>query len=53
MKMDSKKLKDILKDRLADENRTFQFDSKKDTLRIENVTTGKGITIELPPVVAN
>ncbi len=53
MKMDSKKLMNLLKDRLADESRTFQFDSKQDTFRIENVKTGKGITIELPRVLAN
>lgn len=53
MKMDSTKLKNILKERLKDENRTFKFDSKQDTLRVENVKTGKGITIELPPVLAN
>ncbi|MGE7781212.1 DUF1444 domain-containing protein [Peribacillus sp. NPDC097264] len=51
--MDSIKLKNILKERLADENRTFKFDSQKDTLRIENIKTGKGITVELPPVLAN
>ncbi|MEV5112464.1 DUF1444 domain-containing protein [Peribacillus frigoritolerans] len=53
MKMDSTKLKNILKERLKDEGRTFKFDSKQDTLRVENVKTGKGITIELPPVLAN
>lgn len=53
MKMDSTKLKNILKERLKDENRAFKFDSKQDTLRVENVKTGKGITIELPPVLAN
>lgn len=53
MKMNSVKLKNILKQRLADENRTFTFDGKKDTLRIENTKTGKGITVELPPVLAN
>ena len=53
MKMDSKKLMNLLKDRLKDESRTFQFDSKQDTFRIENVKTGKGITIELSRVVAN
>ena len=53
MKMDSTKLKNILKERLKDDNRTFKFDSKKDTLRVENVKTGKGITVELPPVLAN
>lgn len=53
MEMDSKKLMKLLKERLADESRTFQFDSKQDTLRIENVKTGKGITIDLPRVIAN
>lgn len=42
MKMDSTKLKNILKERLKDEGRTFKFDSKQDTLRVENVKTGKG-----------
>ena len=40
MKMDSTKLKNILKERLKDDNRTFKFDSKQDTLRVENVKTG-------------
>lgn len=53
MKMTSKKLTNLLKERLADESRTFQFNSQQDTLRIENVKTGKGITIELPRVIAN
>ena len=53
MKMDSKQLTKKLKERLADESRIFQFDSKQDTFRIENVNTGKGITIELPKVIAN
>jgi uncharacterized protein YtpQ (UPF0354 family) len=53
MKMDSKKLTKLLKEQLENESRTFQFDSKQDTLRIENVKTGKGITIELPRVIAN
>jgi len=51
--MNSKKLTNLLKERLADESRTFQFNSQQDTLRIENVKTGKGITIELPRVIAN
>lgn len=52
MKMDGKKMKDILKERLQSENRTFSFDSKKDVLRIENTVTGKGISIELPAIIA-
>lgn len=53
MKMDSTKLKNILQERLKGDNRTFKFDSKQDTLRVENVKTGKGIAIQLAPVVAN
>ncbi|WP_285765710.1 DUF1444 domain-containing protein [Peribacillus sp. SI8-4] len=53
MKMDSVKLKNILQERLQGDNRTFKFDSKQDTLRVENVKTGKGIAIQLAPVVAN
>lgn len=52
MKMDGKKMKDILMKRLQSENRTFHFDSKKDVLRIENSVTGKGISIELPGIIA-
>jgi uncharacterized protein YtpQ (UPF0354 family) len=53
MKMDSKKLTKLLREQLATDSRTFQFDSKQDTLRIENTKTGKGITIDLPRVLAN
>ncbi|MDQ0220318.1 DUF1444 domain-containing protein [Peribacillus cavernae] len=52
MKMDGKKMKNILKERLDSDNRTFSFDSKKDVLRIENALTGKGISIELPGIIA-
>ncbi|WP_110927373.1 DUF1444 domain-containing protein [Bacillus massiliglaciei] len=51
--MDSIKLKNLLKERLKSEDRSFKFDSKQDTLRIENVKTAKGITVALPPVIAN
>jgi uncharacterized protein YtpQ (UPF0354 family) len=53
MRMDSKQLVKQLQERLKKESRTFQFDSKQDTLRIENVKTGKGITVELSKVLAN
>ncbi|RFU66256.1 DUF1444 domain-containing protein [Peribacillus glennii] len=52
MKMDGKKMKDLLQKRLQSDYRTFTFDSKKDVLRIENTTTGKGISIELPGIIA-
>lgn len=53
MKMDSRNLVKQLKERLGNENRAFQFDSKHETLRIENNKTGKGITIDLPKIVVN
>ncbi|WP_066292199.1 DUF1444 domain-containing protein [Bacillus sp. FJAT-29937] len=52
MKMDSLKMKKELEKRLANANRTFSFDRKKDELRIENKQTGKGITISLPGIIA-
>ncbi|CAH0346831.1 DUF1444 domain-containing protein [Bacillus sp. CECT 9360] len=52
MKMDGRKMKDMLKQRIGSDNRTFSFDSKKDVLRIENTTTGKGISIELAGIIA-
>ncbi|MGD6855602.1 DUF1444 domain-containing protein [Bacillus infantis] len=52
MKMDSRKMKDELTKRLDADNRSFEFDKKKDTLRIENKGTGKGITISLPGIIA-
>ncbi|MEH6941752.1 DUF1444 domain-containing protein [Bacillus sp. JJ722] len=52
MKMTSKKLKDILVQRLEDDNRSFSYNSKEETLRIENKITNKGITISMSPLVA-
>ncbi|WP_146627631.1 DUF1444 family protein, partial [Streptococcus pneumoniae] len=48
----SRKLSDILKQRLQHENRSFLFDREKDTLRVEDQTTKKGITLDLPPIIA-
>lgn len=53
MKMDSRELTEILQERLMDENRIFQYDSKEDAFRVENSITGKGITVDLPRVLAN
>lgn len=50
--MDAKKMKKILQERLKAENRIFHFDQEKETLRIENKETGKGITVALPSIVA-
>jgi uncharacterized protein YtpQ (UPF0354 family) len=50
--MDIKKLKGILQERLDKPNRTFTYDREKDSLRIENTDTTKGITVALPPIVS-
>ncbi|MEI5908832.1 DUF1444 domain-containing protein [Bacillus spongiae] len=49
--MDTNKMKNLLQERLNKENRKITFDREKDTLRIENEQTGKGISISLPGVV--
>ncbi|SFC58437.1 Uncharacterized protein YtpQ, UPF0354 family [Bacillus sp. OV322] len=53
MKMNSKLMTELLQERLDSPERTFAFNSEKDTLRIENTLTEKGITIDLPRVIAN
>jgi uncharacterized protein YtpQ (UPF0354 family) len=50
--MDSKTLKRELEKRLKHSNRIFSFDREKDQLRIENIRTGKGITVSLPGIIA-
>jgi uncharacterized protein YtpQ (UPF0354 family) len=50
--MDSKQMYEEIKKRLARNDWTFQFDRKKDTLRIEDKETKKGVTISLPGVIA-
>lgn len=52
MKMTSKKLKDQLVERLNKDNRSFSYNAKDETLRIENKDTKKGITVSLSPLVA-
>lgn len=49
--MDSIKMKKILESRLSSDNRSFVYNRDKDTLRIENKQTGKGITVSLPEIV--
>lgn len=51
MKMTSSKLKDILKERLSEENYQFRFNRKEDTLRIEWKDTKQGMTLTLPNVI--
>ncbi|AEH46841.1 DUF1444 domain-containing protein [Parageobacillus thermoglucosidasius] len=50
--MDSKQMYEQIKKKLARNDWTFQFDRKKDTLRIEDKKTKKGVTISLPGVIA-
>jgi uncharacterized protein YtpQ (UPF0354 family) len=52
MKMDSKKMRKVLEERLAGKERLISYDREKDQLRIESETTGKGITVSLPGIVA-
>jgi uncharacterized protein YtpQ (UPF0354 family) len=52
MKMDSRKMRKELEDRLQHPDRSFSYDREKDQLRIENNNTGRGITIALPGIVA-
>lgn len=52
MKINSKKIKELLTKRLEDPTRRLSYDSKKDELRIEDKNTNKGVTISLPPLVA-
>ena len=52
MKMNSKKMSEEIKRRLIHRNWSFRFDQKKDTLRVENEETKKGVTISLPGIIA-
>lgn len=51
MKLDSIKIKQLLENRLAGKDRSFSYDREKDTLRIENKKTGKGISVSLPEII--
>lgn len=50
--MDNRKLKQILSKRLENKDRKINYDREKATLRIEHLSTGKGITISLAGIVA-
>jgi uncharacterized protein YtpQ (UPF0354 family) len=52
MKMNSKQMSERIKERLANRLWHFYFDPKKDTLRIEDDETKKGVTISLPSIIA-
>ncbi|MGM9924281.1 MAG: DUF1444 domain-containing protein [Bacillus sp. (in: firmicutes)] len=51
MKMTTKKLKDLLCERLGGDGRSFTYDKEKETLRVEN-REKKGITVALSPLLA-
>ena len=51
-KMDTKKLRHELEKRLKHQNRIFSYNRENDSLRIENIRTGKGITVALPGIIA-
>lgn len=50
--MDSKALKAILEKKLAKSDRQFIFDNEKESLRIEDKQTQKGINLSLPGLVS-
>jgi uncharacterized protein YtpQ (UPF0354 family) len=50
--MNSIKMKKILEERLAKDDRVFTYDRDKDQLRIERKQTGKGITISLGGIIS-
>lgn len=52
MKMDSRKMKAELENRLQSDNRKITYDQKNDQLRIESKQSGKGISVELPKIIA-
>jgi len=52
MTMDSKTMAKEIERRLAQYDWAFHFDRKKDTLRIEDKKTKKGVTISLPSIIA-
>ncbi|WP_407638874.1 DUF1444 domain-containing protein [Bacillus niameyensis] len=52
MKMDEKKMRRELEQRLEKPGRSFLYDREKESLRIESKETGKGIEVALSPLVA-
>ncbi|WP_411675461.1 DUF1444 domain-containing protein [Bacillus sp. S3] len=52
MKMDSKKMRRAIEERLAGKDRVISYDREKDQLRIESEIVNKGITVSLPGIIA-
>ncbi|MDQ0224559.1 DUF1444 domain-containing protein [Metabacillus niabensis] len=52
MKMTSKKLVEMIKEKLNHSSFTFDFDKEKDSLRIVDEQLSKGVTLSLPGIIA-
>lgn len=52
MKIDSKQIRSMLKERLKHHGWVFSYDRDKDQLRIEDSQSKKGITVSIAPVVS-
>jgi len=52
MKITSQKMVEFIKEKLKNEDFSYHFDRKKDTLRIEDQKVNKGVTISLPSIIA-
>ncbi|WP_226670182.1 DUF1444 domain-containing protein [Metabacillus litoralis] len=52
MKMTSRKLVELLKEKLAKPEWQFDFDREKDTLRVEDFHSNKGVTLSLPRIIS-
>ncbi|MBM7606145.1 uncharacterized protein YtpQ (UPF0354 family) [Metabacillus crassostreae] len=52
MKMTSRKLVEMLKEKLNKPEWQFNYDREKDTLRVEDSQSNKGVTLTLPRIIA-
>jgi len=52
MKMTSRKFVETLKEKLSNPQWQFDFDREKDTLRVEDSLSKKGVTLSLPGIIA-
>ncbi|MFC4618295.1 DUF1444 domain-containing protein [Camelliibacillus cellulosilyticus] len=50
--MDAVKMKAILQEKLSRPDRKIIYNKKEDKLRVEDVRTGKGVTLSLPGIIA-
>lgn len=52
MKIDSQYVKKLIEERLDNKQLSFQFDKEKNTLRVEDGESKKGVVLSLPGIVA-